>query len=244
MGILCKHALMVFNCMDVTVIPECYILKRWMKNVRNRVTFDFDESGRGGASHVSEMVFVNEIMRSTYDLTQLSKSHEEARKILYGLVDTAKDEISNLVSKLSVDDETQCDDIRSYGVCIGNPLTAKAKGVTNVNITRQWDTKSKKRKGKRKEKTEVSSAKGAKKKGQSSQKTTNTREMSNEISSQQHSNFTISQFPSTFGHTQHFIQSPNTMIQEGNANIYLGDQMNLFPYKFGGPHSSQVRNFV
>ncbi|XP_075494022.1 uncharacterized protein LOC142531682 isoform X4 [Primulina tabacum] len=239
MGILCKHALMVFNCMDVTVIPECYILKRWMKNVRNRVTFDFDESGRGGASHVSEMVFVNEIMRSTYDLTQLSKSHEEARKILYGLVDTAKDEISNLVSKLSVDDETQCDDIRSYGVCIGNPLTAKAKGVTNVNITRQWDTKSKKRKGKRKEKTEVSSAKGAKKKGQSSQKTTNTREMSNEISSQQHSNFTISQFPSTFGHTQHFIQSPNTM--EGNANIYLGDQMNLFPYKFGGPHSSQGR---
>ncbi|XP_073282365.1 protein FAR1-RELATED SEQUENCE 5-like [Primulina huaijiensis] len=136
MGILCKHALMVFNCMDVTVIPECYILKRWMKNVRNRVTFDFDQSRRGGASHVSEMVFVNEIMRSTYDLTQPSKSHEEARKILYGLVDSAKDEISNLVSKLSVDDETQCDDIRSFGVCIGNPLTAKAKGVTNVNITR------------------------------------------------------------------------------------------------------------
>ncbi|XP_075497646.1 protein FAR-RED IMPAIRED RESPONSE 1-like [Primulina tabacum] len=158
MGILCKHALMVFNCMDVTVIPECYILKRWMKNVRNRVTFDFDESGRGGASHVSEMVFVNEIMRSTYDLTQLSKSHEEARKILYGLVDTTKDEISNLVSKLSVDDETQCDDIRSYGVCIGNPLTAKAKGVTNVNITRQWILRAKKEKEKerRKQKFQVS----------------------------------------------------------------------------------------
>ncbi|XP_073275384.1 protein FAR1-RELATED SEQUENCE 5-like [Primulina huaijiensis] len=147
MGILCKHALMVFNCMDVTVIPECYFLKRWMKNVRNRVTFDFDEAG-----HVSEMMFVNEIMRSTYDLTQLSKSHEEARKILYGLVDTTKDEISNLVSKLSVDDETYCDDIRSYRVCIGNPLTAKAKRVTNVNITRHWDTKSKKKREKERRK--------------------------------------------------------------------------------------------
>ncbi|XP_073022796.1 protein FAR1-RELATED SEQUENCE 5-like [Primulina eburnea] len=28
MGILCKHVLMVFNCMDVNVIPKCYILRR------------------------------------------------------------------------------------------------------------------------------------------------------------------------------------------------------------------------
>ncbi|XP_073020790.1 protein FAR1-RELATED SEQUENCE 5-like [Primulina eburnea] len=143
--ISCKHALMVFNCMDVTVILECYVLKRWIKNVRNRVTSDFEESGRGGAGHVSEVVFVNEIMRSTYYLTQLIKSHEEARKILYGLLDITKDEISNFVSNLSVNDERQCDDVRSYGVCICNTLTAKAKGVINVNITRHWDTKSKKK---------------------------------------------------------------------------------------------------
>ncbi|XP_073154104.1 protein FAR1-RELATED SEQUENCE 5-like [Henckelia pumila] len=36
-GILCKHALMVFNCMNVTTLPKCYILKRWMKNLRNRL---------------------------------------------------------------------------------------------------------------------------------------------------------------------------------------------------------------
>ncbi|XP_073024387.1 protein FAR1-RELATED SEQUENCE 5-like [Primulina eburnea] len=221
MGILCKHALM-----------------RWTENARNRVTSNFDESGRDGTDHVSEVVFVNEIMRSTYDLAQRSKTNEEARKILYGLVDTAKDEISNLVSKLSVYDKTQCDDIGSDGVCIYNPLTAKAKGVTNVNITRNWDTKTKTRKGKRKEKTEISSAKGGKNRGESSQKTTDKREMSYGISSQ-HSNFTLSHFPSTFGHTQHFFQSPNQM--EGNANSYLGDRMNLFSYQFGGPHSSQGR---
>ncbi|XP_073153454.1 protein FAR1-RELATED SEQUENCE 5-like [Henckelia pumila] len=86
MGILCKHALMVLNSMNVVVLPNRYILKRWMKNVRNRVNFDFKESGSGGGGGggggVSEMVFVNQIMRSIYDLTQLSKPHEDTRKIL------------------------------------------------------------------------------------------------------------------------------------------------------------------
>ncbi|XP_073049423.1 protein FAR1-RELATED SEQUENCE 5-like [Primulina eburnea] len=161
MGILCKHALMMFNYMDVTVLPNSYILKRWMKNVRNSVKYDFEESCScgGGSDHVSEMVFVNQIMRSMYDLTQMSKPHQNARKILYRLVDIAKDEISNLVQNLSVDDETTCDDITSNGymdkVCIRNPLTAKAKGVTNANITRHWDAKRNKRK--EKGKTKISS---------------------------------------------------------------------------------------
>ncbi|XP_047331589.1 protein FAR1-RELATED SEQUENCE 5-like [Impatiens glandulifera] len=139
MGILCKHALMVFNSMDVTILPNCYILKRWTKNVRNRIISDFQESKSGG--HVSEMVFVNQVMRSIYDLTQLSKPHEDARKILCRFLDNAKDEISKLVSNLNIEDEIPCDDIQNDGIYVRNPLTAKAKGVTNANITRHWDTK-------------------------------------------------------------------------------------------------------
>ncbi|XP_073287473.1 protein FAR1-RELATED SEQUENCE 1-like, partial [Primulina huaijiensis] len=169
MGILCKHALMMFNYMDVTVLPNSYILKRWMKNVRNSVKYDFEESCSGGGDHVSEMVFVNQIMRSMYDLTQLSKPHENARKILYRLVDIAKDEISNLVQNLSVDDETTCDDITSNGymdkLCVRNPLTAKAKGVTNANITRHWDTKRNKRKEKKREKLKFQAQKEPKRRG-------------------------------------------------------------------------------
>ncbi|XP_073121907.1 protein FAR1-RELATED SEQUENCE 5-like [Henckelia pumila] len=87
MGILCKHALMVYSCMNVTVLPDGYILKRWMKNVRNRVNFNIQErDGGGGGGDVSEIVFVNQIMRSVYDLTQLSKPHDDARKLLYRLV--------------------------------------------------------------------------------------------------------------------------------------------------------------
>ncbi|XP_075477484.1 protein FAR1-RELATED SEQUENCE 5-like [Primulina tabacum] len=125
MGILCKHALLVFNCMDVTVLPKCYILNRWMKNVRNRVSSDFEENGSGG--HVSEMVFVNQIMRSMYDLSQQSKPHEDARKRLYTIVDTAKEEISNLLQNLSVDDDTPCDAMTNDGhideTRVRDPLT-------------------------------------------------------------------------------------------------------------------------
>ncbi|XP_073277614.1 uncharacterized protein [Primulina huaijiensis] len=216
-GILCK--LMVFNCMNVTVLPKCYILRRWARNVINRVNSDFQESGNGGGSggHVSEMVFVNQVMRSIYDLTQLSKSHEDARKILCRLVENAKDEISELVSKLSVDDEKPCDDIRSDGVCICNPLTAKAKGVTNANITRHWDTKSKKGKGKGKGKAQISSAKETKIKRQNS-----------------HYTSTSPQFPSLFGHNHHYFQVFNQVFGGPHSSQLWGSS-----YQFEGPHSSQ-----
>lgn len=60
---------MVFNCIDV----------KWMKNIKIRVNYDFQESGSVGG-HVSEMVFINQIMRLVYDPTQLRKPYEGARK--------------------------------------------------------------------------------------------------------------------------------------------------------------------
>ncbi|XP_073133314.1 protein FAR1-RELATED SEQUENCE 5-like [Henckelia pumila] len=243
MGILCKHVLMVFNSMDVTVLPNRYILKRWTKNVRNREKSVFEDSGSGIGGHVSELVFVNQIIRSVYDLTQLSKSHDDARTILFRLVDTAKDEITDLVQTLNLDDEIPCEDIQNDGHVneepIRDPLTAKAKGVTNANITRHWEKKSKKGKGKGK--AEISCSKGSKRKGKNSQDATNTEEMNN-ISSQ-NSNLTISQYPLVssqiqfpFGYTQHLSQYSHGM---GNPNLYPSGQMNFFPYHFGGPHSSQ-----
>lgn len=124
---------------------------------------------------------------------------------------------------MSVDDERPCHDIQSDGdideVCIRNPLTAKAKRVINANITRHWDTKSKK--GKEKRKAEISSSKGAKKKGLNSQDAANTRE-TNYIQSQ-HSNFTQSQYPfaysqfqPSFGHNQFFFQHGGHHSSQGN----------------------------
>ncbi|XP_073061318.1 uncharacterized protein [Primulina eburnea] len=185
---------------------------------KKRVNSSFQESDSVGGGHASEMVFVNQSMRSMYDLTQMSKSHDDARRKLHGMVETAKDEISNLVENLSVDDETACDHIPTDGhmheVCIRNPLTGKAKGVSNANITRHWDNKSRKGKGKGKgkESAEISSSKGAKRKDQSSQNAYNTQEMTY-TPSKQDLNFQPSQnplecpqFPVVYGQNPHFFQ--------------------------------------
>ncbi|KZV43212.1 hypothetical protein F511_28113 [Dorcoceras hygrometricum] len=98
-------------------------------------------------------------MRSMYDLTQLTKPHDDARKRLYRLVDIATEEISSLVQNLKVDEETTCSSIsvgQTDEICVRNPLTGKEKGVTNTNITRHWDNKSKRGKGKGKADTSTS----------------------------------------------------------------------------------------
>ncbi|GFQ03926.1 protein far1-related sequence 9 [Phtheirospermum japonicum] len=158
MGILCKHILMVFNSMDVNMLPGSYILKSWMKNSRNRVNIYFQESGcTRRIGHMSEMVFVNQTMRSTYDLVQLSKSHSETRTMLTTMLGTTKDQIFDFVRNLNTDDATTCEDIpndeQMDGVQVRNPRTAKSRGITNACITRHWDDKSKRGKGKRKSDT-------------------------------------------------------------------------------------------
>ncbi|XP_058068468.1 protein FAR1-RELATED SEQUENCE 5-like [Magnolia sinica] len=43
-GILCRHVLRVFSMKNITLLPSCYILKRWTKNPMSIVTFDEDEA--------------------------------------------------------------------------------------------------------------------------------------------------------------------------------------------------------
>ncbi|KAG8362812.1 hypothetical protein BUALT_Bualt16G0037600 [Buddleja alternifolia] len=107
MGILCKHALKALDFMNVGFLPESYIKKRWTKNVRNRVPYN--ESGENGSGHVSEMVFVNQIMRSTYDLAM---------------------HVPNTCDDLSVDDDND----KINEVVVRNPLSVKSRGVTNARI--------------------------------------------------------------------------------------------------------------
>jgi zinc finger SWIM domain-containing protein 3 len=41
-GILCGHALKILDVMNIKVLPEKYILKRWTKNARNEIVQDFN----------------------------------------------------------------------------------------------------------------------------------------------------------------------------------------------------------
>ena len=43
-GILCCHALKVFDILDIKIIPDAYILKRWTREAKNG--YVIDGSGR------------------------------------------------------------------------------------------------------------------------------------------------------------------------------------------------------
>lgn len=103
MGIPCKHILMIFNFLNVNFIPKSYLSKRWMKNARNRICDDFfvDETGSGCES---DIVFVNQIMRSTYALSMQCKVHENARKSLSRILDGAREQIDDLFENIKLEE--------------------------------------------------------------------------------------------------------------------------------------------
>ncbi|XP_073152711.1 protein FAR1-RELATED SEQUENCE 5-like [Henckelia pumila] len=110
MGILCKHALKVFDFMNVNVIPESYLKKRWMKNSRNRI-FDEVIYSESESGHESEIVFVNQIMRSTHVLSMRCKAHADTRNKLIEIIDTAKKEIDGLFEDLRLADPNVCNNV-------------------------------------------------------------------------------------------------------------------------------------
>ncbi|KAG8377756.1 hypothetical protein BUALT_Bualt08G0066100 [Buddleja alternifolia] len=146
MGILCKHALKVLNYVKVHSIPERYLKKQWMKNIRNRVSDEGNGSGcESGSSHVSEMFLDKTIEKTNAWFENLSLS------------DSTYD---NFV----VDEDNE----ESNEMLVRNPLFVKSTGITNARIRGHWDEKSKKGKGKRKRKPESSKGieKNTKQKGQ------------------------------------------------------------------------------
>ncbi|XP_073037593.1 protein FAR1-RELATED SEQUENCE 5-like [Primulina eburnea] len=167
MGILCKHILMVFNFLNVNYIPTPYLKKRWMKNAKNRVVVDDFFQQKSGSGQESEMVFVNQLMRSTYTLTMRCKSNGDARKKLVEIVEGAREQIDELFEKLKLDDNGILEENMVDEMVVRNPPQVKSRGITNKNIQRHWDGKSKKRKGKGK--VDSSNAGCGKRKGQSSQ---------------------------------------------------------------------------
>ncbi|KAG8376807.1 hypothetical protein BUALT_Bualt09G0102300 [Buddleja alternifolia] len=173
MGILCKHALKVLNYVKVHSISERYLKKRWMKNIRNRVSDEGNGSGcESGSSHVSEMVFSNYSMKRFYDLTMRCKAREETRNMLSEFLDKTIEKTNAWFENLSLSDSTYDnfvvdeDNEESNEMFVCNPLFVKSRGITNARIRGHWDEKSKKGKGKRKPESSKGIAKNTKQKGQ------------------------------------------------------------------------------
>ncbi|KAG8369589.1 hypothetical protein BUALT_Bualt14G0029400 [Buddleja alternifolia] len=205
MGILCKHDLKVLNYVKVHSIPEGYLKKRWMKNIRNRVSDEGNGSGcESGNSHVSEMVFSNYSMRRFYDLTMLCKAREETRNMLSEFLDKTIEKMNAWFENLSLSDSTYDNFVidenneESNEMHIRNPLFVKSRGITNARIRGHWDEKNKKGKGKRKPESSKGIAKSTKQKGQILETSINefpSQEATNASMSQEATNVQLSSYP-------------------------------------------------
>ena len=75
MGILCSHALRVYNVKSILKIPDQYILKRWSKNARSVIYDHTNKSTEEGSTPSSitngddvGLLYRNAILKSYYNL--------------------------------------------------------------------------------------------------------------------------------------------------------------------------------
>ncbi|KAL9165651.1 hypothetical protein ABFS82_06G184300 [Erythranthe guttata] len=242
LGILCKHALLVFKQMNVHTIPIRYIKVRWTKNIRDRVHFS-EENSRVD-NNESETVYVNHAMRLCYDLMMRSKVHQEARNLVRTGLEGVFSDLNDLLDRLSLDksviDDTvlQCSNVREFDMVkannvindehVRNPLYVKSRGVNNVRLPSHWDSKSKKGKGKLESTRTVT--KGKHKKVQPSRLTVNIplpeKDISNGLSSGGY-------------HADCFYHMTNPTIHVGQGSDFCLSQPSPSMFKYFGSNLSQ-----
>ena len=78
LGILCRHALKVFDTNNITTLPTQYVLKRWTKEAKKGVVVSSDTSG--GTSEnlkTARVLRLSELMHegnNVYDIASLTSS--------------------------------------------------------------------------------------------------------------------------------------------------------------------------
>lgn len=91
-GILCRHILKVYQFMDVQLIPDEFILKRWMKNAKEFAFSDQASSIRCHNNNITKYLdFTNLLMRSQYEMILASKDSDRAQEYLLRMMENTKE---------------------------------------------------------------------------------------------------------------------------------------------------------
>ncbi|KAH6795959.1 hypothetical protein C2S51_036945 [Perilla frutescens var. frutescens] len=79
-GVFFRHIFKVLYLMNVEIIPERYILRRWMRECKRRCIPDLSYVSRASVNdNLSGLLFVNNVMRLTYDLAYQLKGDGRSR---------------------------------------------------------------------------------------------------------------------------------------------------------------------
>ncbi|CAN6573736.1 unnamed protein product [Malus baccata var. baccata] len=133
-GILCRHALRVFDSKYLTSIPTQYVLKRWTKTVKEGMLLssDLDDSSPQGNLKYAQSLRLSQLMHkgnSLFSLALMSDWGAHAMKLVEKDIKAKKasDKVKkkNSLSTSGVQDDDQH---------ILDPPTVRAKGVTNKRL--------------------------------------------------------------------------------------------------------------
>ncbi|KAH6794924.1 hypothetical protein C2S52_005401 [Perilla frutescens var. hirtella] len=78
-GVFCQHIFKVLYLMNVDVMPERYILRRWTRDCKRRIVPDLKNPFKNVDDNLSGLVFVNSIMRLSYDMAYEAKGDAGSR---------------------------------------------------------------------------------------------------------------------------------------------------------------------
>ncbi|WJX87952.1 non-specific serine/threonine protein kinase [Trifolium repens] len=106
LGILCSHALRIYNIKGILRIPDQYFLKRWSKNARSviydhitRAMGEDSTSNSGINDGDAGILYRNAIMKSFYYLVLESQDSKEAQNIMWKLLDIGVERVRKGVGK-------------------------------------------------------------------------------------------------------------------------------------------------
>ncbi|XP_050369198.1 protein FAR1-RELATED SEQUENCE 5-like [Argentina anserina] len=155
LGIMCRHALKVFDTNNITTLPSQYILKRWTKEAKKGIVVSNGTcGGTSENSKTARVLRLSELMHegnNVYDIASLTNSGTKIIKDM--LIDAMKclekdkdtlQELENLRKSAAKSDSS----IPNIEPQILNPPSAKTKGMKNCRIKDVRETNQRKKRTK------------------------------------------------------------------------------------------------
>ena len=90
MGILCCHALWIYDIRGVKHVPNKYFLMQWSKDAKSLVnrciTSDHPQLEMSTNGKTSKLLYCNSIRQSFYNLVLETQDHKEAQSIVRNVI--------------------------------------------------------------------------------------------------------------------------------------------------------------
>ncbi|KAK8915997.1 hypothetical protein KSP39_PZI022363 [Platanthera zijinensis] len=142
-GILCKHILRIYIQRNLKLVSGQYLIKRFCLNAKRGIYLPNSPSM---TQSDSKLVFRNQLMRFTYDLSLQIENCQPAKELVMTAMNDLATKVeflvmegSNPISQTPIDNNNSPGDLK-------DPPKKRPKGVSNARLKAHWEKKHQKTK--------------------------------------------------------------------------------------------------